>query len=223
MGGEGSAFAQATAQDPDSIVARLAYGDVSVLLTGDAEADTEQRLLEDGGALGATVLKVAHHGSDHATSLRFLDAVKPKVGVVSCGRDNHYGHPALGLRGRLRARRVPLYRTDLGGTVAFRTDGTHWAVASEGVGPTPLGPGAHAPPPTTLQLTVLINVNTADVDALVALPGIGPKKAAAIVAARDERPFATVDDLIRVRGIGPKTLERLRSLVTVGDPSAPPR
>ena len=62
-----------------------------------------------------------------------------------------------------------------------------------------------------------INVNTAPSTELVALPGIGPKKAEAIVLYRQAHgPFATVDDLIQVKGIGAKTLEKLRPLVTVG-------
>lgn len=52
-----------------------------------------------------------------------------------------------------------------------------------------------------------IDVNSASVDRLVELPGIGPVTAAAIVAGR---PYASIDDLLSVRGIGPKTLERLR-------------
>ncbi len=61
------------------------------------------------------------------------------------------------------------------------------------------------------------NVNTAPSTELVALPGIGPKKAEAIVLYRPAHgPFATVDDLIQVKGIGAKTLEKLRPLVTVG-------
>ena len=64
-----------------------------------------------------------------------------------------------------------------------------------------------------------INVNTAPVAELISLPGIGPKKAQAIILYREAHgPFQTVDDLIQVKGIGPKTLEKLRPLVTVGTP-----
>lgn len=61
-----------------------------------------------------------------------------------------------------------------------------------------------------------VNVNTADVEQLDALPGIGPATAAAIIADRDANgPFASVDDLSRVRGIGPAKLEQLRPLVVL--------
>ncbi|HYC53920.1 MAG TPA: helix-hairpin-helix domain-containing protein [Candidatus Binatia bacterium] len=61
-----------------------------------------------------------------------------------------------------------------------------------------------------------VNLNTASADELASLPGIGASKAAAIVAERTKKPFASVSDLERVRGIGPATVEDLASKVTVG-------
>ena len=59
-----------------------------------------------------------------------------------------------------------------------------------------------------------IRVNTAPVEALTTLPGIGPARAAAIVETRRrDGPFRRVEDLQRVPGIGPRTVERLRNLV----------
>ncbi len=63
-----------------------------------------------------------------------------------------------------------------------------------------------------------LNVNTATVAELDSLPGIGPSKAAAIVAARTRRPFRRLSDLLRVPGIGRATLERLAPLVRFDDP-----
>ena len=77
--------------------------------------------------------------------------------------------------------------------------------------------GASSAAPANDKGSSLINVNTAAADALVVLPGIGPKKAEAIVLYREANgPFKTVDDLVQVKGIGPKTLEKLRPLITVG-------
>jgi competence protein ComEA len=64
---------------------------------------------------------------------------------------------------------------------------------------------------TTTSQGGRININTASVDQLTSLPGIGPAKATAIV---EGRPYASVDDLDRVSGIGPKTIEQLRELIT---------
>lgn len=72
------------------------------------------------------------------------------------------------------------------------------------------GPTRTAPPPQPQR----IRVNTASAEALAALPGIGPARAAAIVDSRlREGPFRRVEDLRRVPGIGPRTVERLRNLV----------
>lgn len=213
-----------TRSDPNanSIIARLVHGDVAVMLTGDAEAPTETRLLQDGGVLQSTVLKVAHHGSEHATSMRFLGAVQPKAGVVSCGHDNKYGHPREALLGRLKARRVPLYRTDLDGTIAFRTDGKRWAMAAQRVPTAQASTDAPVGATEVAASTGLIDVNTASVQELVSLPGIGPKKAQAIVESRSHGPFVSVEDLRRVHGIGPKTVAKLRDLVTVDTAPAAP-
>jgi competence protein ComEA len=79
--------------------------------------------------------------------------------------------------------------------------------------PTPPASGTRTAPPTGR----LINVNTASVEDLDTLPGIGPVLAQRIIAERQKRPFATVDELRRVSGLGPKKLEAVRSLVTVGE------
>lgn len=68
-----------------------------------------------------------------------------------------------------------------------------------------------------------INVNSASLDALQALPGIGPALSKRIETYRSsQRPFQHVDELTRVSGIGPKTLETLRPMVRVGAPANPP-
>ena len=107
----------------NSIVARLNYGSFSMLLAGDAESQTEHRLLTKDLDLQARVLKVGHHGSKYASSADFLDRVKPEVAIVSCGAWNRYGHPAQAVLDRLRAMNVKLYRTDLQGEITITTRG----------------------------------------------------------------------------------------------------
>jgi len=108
----------------NSIVTRLTYGQVSLLLTGDIEAQVEETLV---GAirespLRSTVLKVPHHGSCSSTTQRFLDAVDPEVVVISVGADNRFGHPCGEVLERLGD--LPVYRTDEQGAVEVVTDGT---------------------------------------------------------------------------------------------------
>ena len=65
-----------------------------------------------------------------------------------------------------------------------------------------------------------VNINTASAQELTTLPGIGPKKADAIVSYRKANgAFGSVDDIVKVKGIGPKTLDKLRPLITAGKPS----
>lgn len=112
----------------NSLVARLAWRAMSVLFTGDAEGPTERWLLRSGRRVQSRVLKVAHHGSNFATSIRFLREVKPEAAVISCGAGNEYRHPhGLVLR-RMRIFDVPVYRTDLDGDVTVESDGEAFTV-----------------------------------------------------------------------------------------------
>ena len=72
-----------------------------------------------------------------------------------------------------------------------------------------------------LPASAAVNINTATKDELIALQGIGPAKAQAIVDYRKQNgPFKSVDDLRNVKGIGAKRLEKLRADITVGGPPA---
>jgi competence protein ComEC len=109
----------------NSIVARLDYGSFSMLFAGDAEDQTEHRLLTKDLNLEAPVLKVSHHGSKYASSSDFLNRVKPEMAIISCGAWNRYGHPAQSVLDRLRAVNpaMKLYRTDLHGEITLSTRG----------------------------------------------------------------------------------------------------
>ena len=86
----------------NSIVARLDYGSFSMLLTGDAEDQTEHRLLTKELDLKSKVIKISHHGSKYASAADFLNRVKPEVAIVSCGAWNRYGHPSQAVLDRLK-------------------------------------------------------------------------------------------------------------------------
>ncbi len=104
-----------------SIVLRIEYGDLTFLFTGDMESVAERDLLDAETNLKADVLKVGHHGSYSSSSYRFLREVAPTYGVISCGRNNDYGHPHESVLSRYRDADVKLYRTDLQGHIVCRT------------------------------------------------------------------------------------------------------
>lgn len=108
----------------NSVVTRLDYGAFSMLLTGDAEEQTErERLIKSGANIRATVLKVGHHGSKYATSEEFLKRGEFKYAIISAGMDNRYGHPSQEVLNRLKAAQVKIYRTDFQGEIAISTRG----------------------------------------------------------------------------------------------------
>lgn len=86
--------------------------------------------MQQGYNLQSTLLKVGHHGSDTSSTPEFIQRVKPKYAVISCGIDNKFGHPkALTLK-TLQAEQTVLYRTDLSGAVCFTTDGKKLQIRS---------------------------------------------------------------------------------------------
>ena len=109
----------------NSVVVRYQYGETIFLFTGDAERDEELEILDAGYDVSADVLKVGHHGSSSSTTYPWLRAVAPQYAVVSCGKDNSYGHPHEETLSKLRDAEVEVLRTDKNGTIVFTTDGTN--------------------------------------------------------------------------------------------------
>ena len=110
----------------NSIVLRLDYGDFTMLFMGDAESQTEDRLLGKDlelNSLKARIIKIGHHGSKYATSDHFLKRVQPEVAIISDGGWNRYGHPAQSVLDRLKAANVKVYRTDVQGEITITTRG----------------------------------------------------------------------------------------------------
>lgn len=114
-----------------SIAVRLQYGQTSFLFMGDAEKDSEQEMI-DRYSLQADVLKCGHHGSSTSSSEAFIKAVHPRYAVISCGKDNSYGHPNRETLSTLESNQAEVLRTDQQGTVSFVSDGSSLRVSVEG-------------------------------------------------------------------------------------------
>ena len=113
------------------MVARLEYGAVRMLFTGDAEAVTEDWLVSSGADLRADVLKLAHHGSRHSSTAPFLAAVRPTIAIASCGPVAQQGHLREETVARVAQLGARLYRTDRDGTITVWTDGRHITVETQ--------------------------------------------------------------------------------------------
>jgi len=128
----GPATGPPVAANDQSLVLRLDWRGVSLLLPGDLGAQGEAALLGRGGPLRALVLKVAHHGSRSSSGVPFLRAAQPLIAVVSVGARNPFRHPSPDALARLEAAGAHIYRTDRDGAVMLETDGrvlrvTAWA------------------------------------------------------------------------------------------------
>ncbi len=108
-----------TPVNDDSLVLRLDDDRASVLLEGDAEAPSEEAMLDHHLVQHATLLKVGHHGSHTSTTPAFLAAVSPLDAVISDGQYNAFGHPSPIVIERLEAAHVLTYRTDRLGAETF--------------------------------------------------------------------------------------------------------
>ncbi len=122
-----------------SMVLLATYGEFDLLLTGDMEKEGELRLLEDGvvfedarggeagngsagelSGIAVEVLKVSHHGSYTASSEEFIAALQPRISVISCGKNNRYGHPHTETLETLYGANSRVYRTDESGCVTVK-------------------------------------------------------------------------------------------------------
>ena len=115
------------ATNDGSVVARLSYGNTSLMLTGDATTKTEGIILKENpeAQLHSTILKVGHHGSRSSSSPEFVKAIAPAYALISDGKDNKYGHPHQETLNTLALFGAKIFRTDLLGTIVMKSDGTN--------------------------------------------------------------------------------------------------
>ena len=114
-----------------SIISKLTCGEVSFLFTGDAEEEIELELIESEEDLSCTVFNAGHHGSSTSNSVAFIKAASPKYSVISCGKDNDYGHPHRETISTFKEFGIEYYRTDYSGDVVFATDGANVYIKTE--------------------------------------------------------------------------------------------
>lgn len=114
-----------------SVVMWMKYEELEALFTGDVDLSTELALAELGVLKKADVLKVSHHGSKYGSRMEFLEAVRPKMAVISVGAKNNYGHPSSDTLIRLEAVGAKVFRTDKMGAISIVSDGKSMEVFRE--------------------------------------------------------------------------------------------
>ena len=106
-----------------SPVMKISYGQNSFMFTGDAESLVEKEILNENKDLKADVLKLGHHGSHSSTSEEFLKAVDPSIAIVSCAKDNKYGHPHKETMSNLKKAGITVYETFRDGDITISSNG----------------------------------------------------------------------------------------------------
>lgn len=110
-----------------SICAKVTYGNIDIMLTGDATSSVERDLIAEGYDLDVEIFQASHHGSDTGNSREFLEVMTPECIVISCGMNNRYSHPIKSVVDLYKEMNIPVYRTDESGNIVLTTDGTEYS------------------------------------------------------------------------------------------------
>jgi len=102
-----------------SLILMFEEGNFRVLFPGDAPASILNKFTEKD-KLKTTILKIPHHGSKNGLSKKFLQLANPSVAVISVGKNNPFGHPALAVLETLQAMKIKIKRTDEEGDIVFK-------------------------------------------------------------------------------------------------------
>jgi len=116
----------------NSVALSIEFGEFSYLTTGDAEADAEQRMVDEHGEqLEADAYQAGHHGSTTSSTLPFMDQATPDVAIISSAYDSQYGHPHDEVLEDFADREIETYWTAVHGDVVLTTDGSDVELKTE--------------------------------------------------------------------------------------------
>lgn len=114
-----------------STVTKVTFGSTSFLFQGDAEKKVESAILSNGTDVSADVIKVGHHGSKTSSSKKYIEAVSPKIAVISCGMQNKYGHPHAATLETLNNIGADTYITYKYNSLCVKSDGSEITVLNK--------------------------------------------------------------------------------------------
>ena len=107
----------------NSLVLKLNYKEVSILLTGDLPSTEEVNVLKNNFDLRSEILKVGHHGSKYSSAIEFLQAIQPEICIIQSGLDNRFGHPHQEALSRLGELDCQILDNQQQGTIRIFSDG----------------------------------------------------------------------------------------------------
>ncbi|MDD5144975.1 MAG: ComEC/Rec2 family competence protein [Candidatus Pacebacteria bacterium] len=114
----------------NSLVIKAGFRENDFLFAADISKPQERKIIERGTDVEADILKVAHHGSKISNGEEFLEKITPRMAVISCGKDNSYGHPHQETLDILKKYDIDILRTDLLGSIKIKANGKNYAVSS---------------------------------------------------------------------------------------------
>ncbi|MGJ9460276.1 S-layer homology domain-containing protein [Oceanobacillus sp. CF4.6] len=203
-----------------SIVLKADYNNVNFMLTGDAESNIENTLVNKFD-LNSTILKAGHHGSNTSSSSAFINAVNPSATILSYGEGNSYGHPHAEVINRLQAIGSDIYSTAESGDISVLTNGITYSVSVKAWSPTikpepKPEPEPQPEPDPEPGISYPININKANTEQLEYITGVGPVIAQRIIDYRNTYgPFKKKEDIKKVSGIGNVTYEKMKNQITI--------
>jgi len=100
-------------------------------LLGRGKAAEEAEMIGTGIDLNCEVLVLGHHGSDTSSSWDFLASTAPAYAVISCGKDNQYGHPHADTLEKMQSMDIGIFRTDDQGTIVATSNGATISFSTE--------------------------------------------------------------------------------------------
>ncbi len=110
----------------NSIAIKITDGAFNCIITGDAEVDSEAKMLAGSYLTDCDLYVAGHHGSSSSSSEAFIEAIKPEYAFISVGAGNSYGHPTEQTMATFKSNNVQVFRTDMQGEVTCYTNGNNY-------------------------------------------------------------------------------------------------
>ena len=113
-------YANTSEENDKSLVISFTNCKKDFVIMGDAPSYIEKEIIKHVDSIKCDVLKVGHHGSNTSTSEEWLKYLSPSEAIVSCGKNNKFGHPNKEVVSLLNKNKIKIHRTDLEGTIVYK-------------------------------------------------------------------------------------------------------